>query len=343
MTQMLARRAYVEVIYRAVDITADIQKDLLSFAYTDNASGNADDVSIELNDAKRKWISKWMFEQGDTFKANIVTKNWRKDGEVKRLPCGIFMVDEPEYSGRPSKITLKGVSTPANSNFMHSKKSRAWKNISLKAIGNDIANRYGLKLFFDSKTNPVFKIKEQSNQSDAAFLQQTCEDESFSLKVTDQKIIIFNEKEYESKKAVATFHENDSTVIGYSFKPTLTNTAYVGVSLKYSDPKKNKTIEYLFATKEVDEEKDKIFKLNRRVANLEEAKRLAQSTLRKLNKKQITATLDLVGDTRLLASCTIELKGFGTFSGKYYVDKVTHSLSGFSTSIEVHKVLQGGY
>src|SRR5690606_23718785 len=107
----------------------------------------------------------------------------------------------------------------------------------------------------------------------------------------------------------------------YSFKPTLTNTAYAGVSLKYFDTKKKKNIEYLFATKEIDPVKDKVYKLNRKVADLSEAKRLAQSTLRKLNKKQVTGTLELVGETRILASCTILLKGFGVFDGKYYVDK----------------------
>lgn len=340
--KMLTRRAYIQVIYQDTDISKYINLDLLSFSYTDNASGSADDVSIELNDAKRKWISKWVFEQGDIFQVDIVTLNWRKNDEQKRLPCGIFMVDEPEYSGRPSVITLNGISTPANSNFMHTKRNKEWKNISLKGLSTEIANRYGLELFYDSKKNPTFKNRSQSDETDAGFLQETCEDTGFAFKVTDNKIIIFNEQEYESKKEVATFHENESTVLDYSFKPTLTNTAYSGVSLKYFDAKTNRNIEYLFALKEIDEE-DKVYQLNRRVGSLSEAKQLAQSTLRKLNKKQVTATLNLVGDTRLLASSTIMLKGFGSFSGKYYIDKATHGLSSYTTSLELHKVLGGGY
>ncbi|MEK3996674.1 hypothetical protein MKY29_18330 [Psychrobacillus sp. FSL K6-2365] len=339
---MLARRAYVEVFYQGIDITTTLSKDLLSFNYTDNASGEADSIDISINDARRKWIEKWNFEQGDTLKANIVTINWRKEGETKRLPCGLFMVDEPEYSGRPSVITLKGISTPANSNFMHTKRSKAWKNITIKALAKEIANRYGLQLFFDSKTNPTLKKVEQSESPDAAFFQQVCEDEGFAFKVTDQQIIVFNEKDYESKKTIATFHESGSTVLNYSFKPTMTDTGYAGVSLRYYDSKKTKLIEYLYAIREIDPKKDKVYKLNRRVANEEEAIRLARSTLRKKNKKQVTATLELVGDTRILASSTIELVGFGVFSGKYYVDKASHSLSGYKTTLEVHKVL-GGY
>ncbi|MEH7122116.1 hypothetical protein V7127_02605 [Bacillus sp. JJ1773] len=327
--------------YQGVNITEALSKDLLSFTYTDNASGSADDVAIVINDVKRKWINQWMFEQGDSLQANIVTMNWRKEGDTTRLPCGFFMVDEPEYSGRPSVINLKGASIPANSNFMHTERSKVWKSITIKGIADEIAKRYGLQLFFDSKSNPFFKKKEQSNAADAAFLQQTCVDEGFSFKVTDKKIIIFNEREYEEKKTVATFHEGSSTVLGYSFKPTLTNTGYAGVSLKYYNPKTKKTIEYLYAPGEFDKEKDKIYKLNKRVSDLDEAKRLAQSTLRKLNKKQITATLEIVGDTRLLAASTIQLEGFGGFSGKYYIDKVIHSLPGYKTSLELHKVLRG--
>ena len=339
---MLARRAYMEVFYQGIDITTTLSKDLLSFNYTDNASGEADSIENSINDARRKWIEKWNFEQGDIIKANIVTINWRKEGETKRLPCGIFMVDEPEYSGRPSVITLKGISTPANSNFMHTKRSKAWKNITIKALAKEIASRYGLQLFFDSKTNPMLKKIEQSDAPDAAFFQQVCEDEGFAFKVTDQQIIVFNEKDYETKKTIATFSENGSTVLNYSFKPTMTDTGYAGVSLKYYDSKNKKLIEYLYAIREIDPKKDKVYKINRRVANEEEAIRLARSTLRKKNKKQVTATLELVGDTRILASSTIELVGFGVFSGKYYVDKASHSLSGYKTTLELHKVL-GGY
>ncbi|MFX3672872.1 MAG: phage late control D family protein [Paenisporosarcina sp.] len=341
---MLIRRSFVELIYKGIDISTNLQNDLLSFSYTDNASGTADDVSIEIHDAKRKWISNWMFEKGDTFVTNILTMNWRKEGEKIRLPCGYFLVDQPEYKGRPSVISLKGISTPANSNFMHTKRNKVWKNISLKAIGNDIATRYGLKLFFDSKTNPTFKSKAQTDTSDAAFLQETCENEGFGFKVTDMKIIIFNESFYESRKSVAKFKENSSSVLSYTFKSSLANTAYAGVSLKYHDAKSKKTIEYMFSLNEIDKGKDKIYKINKRVSDLEEAKRLAQSTLRKLNKKETTATLELIGDTRLLASSTIELEGFGSFDGKYYIDKATHSIgNGFTTSIDVHKVLKGGY
>lgn len=340
---MKARRAYIVLEYNGVDITEDLGKDLLSFTYTDNAGGSADDVAVEISDVKRKWIDKWTFKKGDTFVTSIVTVNWRKDGEKKKLPCGYFVVDEPEYRGRPSVISLKGISIPKNRNFMDLKRSKSWKGITLKAMGADIAKRYGLQLFYDSKDNPVFKDRQQKDEEDSAFLQKACEDEGFSLKVTDKKIIIFKESEYEQKKPIATFHESDSTILNYSFKSTETNTAYAGVQLKYFDSKKKKTIQYLFAPKTINKDEDRIYKINKRVANIDEAQRLAKATLRKLNRKEMKATLEIVGDTRILASSTIELEGFGSFSGKYYVEKASHSLSGYKTTLELHKVLTGGY
>ncbi len=339
---MQTRRAFLELEYEGIDITTDLSKDLLSFTYTDNASGSADDVSLEIADAKQKWISNWSFDKGDNFNANIITKNWRKDGQKMSLPCGLFVVDEPEYNGRPSVVTLNGISVPANSNFMYLKRNKTWKNITLKAMASDIASRYGLQLFFDSSKNPTFKDKAQDDVPDAEFLQDVCEDEGFALKVTDKQLIIFYEAEYEARKTIAEFQESDSSVLGYSFKTTYTNTSYDGASLKYFDAKSNKVIEYVFMLNEGQDE-PRIHKINQRVADQREAERLAKATLRRLNKKETVATIEVVGDTRLLASLTIDLKDFGSFSGKYYIDKATHTLPGFKTALELHKVLKGGY
>lgn len=342
---MLARRSKLKLLYEGTDISEDLAKDLTSFSYTDNASGNADDIAISISDSTRNWIEKWNFQKGDTFTASIQTENWRKDKEKATLPCGNFMVDEPGYSGRPSTVSLKGISVPANSNFMHVKRSKVWKKVTVKSIAQDVATRYGLQLFYDSPSNPSFKSKEQSDTADASFLQQLCEEEGLAFKLTDKKIIIFSESKYEGKKEVAVFKEWDDAVLNYSFSDRLANTAYAGVSLKYLDPRTGKAIDYLFsAVDEIDPKKSKIFKLNKRVKSLDEAIRMAKSKLRSLNKKETTGSLTLVGDLRLAASSTIVVEGFGKFDGKYYIDKAAHSVgsSGFTTTIDIHKVL-GGY
>ncbi|AKL95020.1 late control D family protein [Clostridium aceticum] len=339
---MLARRADIAVKYSGIDITSDIKKDLLVFSYTDNASENADDVSILLKDNKLKWLNQWFPQKGDSLESEINTMNWRFDGDRQSLPCGSSIIDEPEYSGRPRVLTLKAISIPANSNFTTTNKSRVWNNITFKTIAQDIANQAGLSLFFDSKSNPIYARQEQSEVSDMKFLAELCKNEGLAFKVTDKKIVIFDEAEYEKRPSVAKFKESSSTLKRYNFKTTFTDTAYAGCNVKYYDAALGRNIEFLFALKDIDPEKDKVYELNARVKTGEEAKRLAQKTLRKINKKEYRTILEVAGDINIVGGSCIDLEEFGVFSGKYYVDKAIHNYDGgYSVSIEGHKVLEG--
>lgn len=339
---MLSRRASINVTYQGVDITEELDKDLISFTYTDNASGNADDISITLKDEKGKWLRDWKPGKGDILKSQINTFNWRRNGDKQILPCGTFIVDEPTYSGRPRILTLKAISIPSNSNFTTTKRSRAWENIYFKVIAQDIANRYGMKLFFDSKRNPYFDRVEQNDAPDISFLADLCESKGLSCKITDQSIVIFDEEEYEKKTAVATFYESSSTVLGYDLKTTLTNTAYAGCKVIYFDSALGKNIEYMFAVKDdIDPEKDKIYTLNSRVKSGQEAKETAMKKLRELNKKEYPVTLRVVGNIDLLGGNCVELKEFGAFDGKYFIDIASHTLPGYEVEMQLHRVLEG--
>ena len=133
---MLARRASVELLYNGENITANISKDLESFSYTDNASGVADDIAITINDIDSKWINTWSPELGDKMQAKIITENWYFDGDKHVLDCGAYIVDEPEYSGKPDILNIKGISIPSNTNFKDVPKNRIWKKASIKKISH---------------------------------------------------------------------------------------------------------------------------------------------------------------------------------------------------------------
>lgn len=55
-----ARRTEVRLKIEGVDVTADINKDLISFTYTDYAEDNADDISITIEDRDGKWLGSWL-------------------------------------------------------------------------------------------------------------------------------------------------------------------------------------------------------------------------------------------------------------------------------------------
>ncbi|WP_100406677.1 phage late control D family protein [Bacillus solitudinis] len=337
---MEARRASVAVTYQGIDITDEVSKDLLSFEYTDNASGDSDSVSLTLKDDKKIWLRDWFPEKGDIILPTIQTTNWRQKGDKQSLPCGRFFVDEPSYEGRPGVITLNAVASPLNSNFSSVARSKSWRNITLRAIAGDIAKRAGLQLQFMGTNNPRFVEKAQTEVSDSSFLSDLCEEEALAMKLTDSKIVIFDEREFERRKAVVTYSESNDRVIGYSFRTSLANTKYAGVNVKYHDSSSGQTISYLHTIGEIDEN-SKIYQVNKKVRSGDEARRLAQRTLRKLNKRETIASLTLVGNVELLGGVCVNIKEFGAFTGKYYIEKATHSIGGFQTTIEARKVLEG--
>lgn len=391
---MKARRAEVEVSYTGIDITSSVRKDLLNFSYTDNASGESDSISITLKDDHKKWVGPWFPDKGDVLEAEIITKNWRRDNDTQSLPCGLFYIDQPEYSGPPDSLTINAVSSPLNGNFKNVQRSRTWKNISLRQIANDIAYRAKMGLQYIGKTNPTFKEKEQSETPDATFLAELCEEEGLGMKVTDDKIIIFDEEEFEKKPSVTTYHRTNNRVKDYRFQSSLENTGYDGCNVKYQDPKTGKMVEYLYmlsenttvlspALKKAKEEEErkrkeeerkseerqrkrdeelrkkgkkvperkakkaqeskeevpKIYQLNAKVTNQQEAMNLARKTLRRLNKNEVEGSLTVVGNVDLLGAVCIDVKGFGRFDGKYYIKRAVHTIgSDFTTKIEIRRI-----
>ena len=55
-----ARRAEAIIYFNGVDISADANKYLLSFSFTDNEQDKTDDLSIELDDRENIWLGSWL-------------------------------------------------------------------------------------------------------------------------------------------------------------------------------------------------------------------------------------------------------------------------------------------
>ena len=337
---MLARRASLDLIYQGVNISGDIAKDLESFNYIDNASGTADSIAITLKDDSGKWISTWAPEQGDKIKTSILTQNWRGDDNAEKLDCGTFMVDEPEYSGRPRLLTLNAAALPANNDFRDTAKSRTWKSVTVQKIASDIAANAGLSLYYDTAKSYTITYIEQSEQSDSTFLADVCAKYGLCLKVYNDRIVIFSEQEYEAKPKIWTITE-DKVLPNWRAKKALTGTGYDACVVSYTPPSSGKKLQYMF--KLVPDPK-KILRINQDVSSVAEAEIRAKAELRKANVKQYTMSFVTLGNVYLIASYPVIVQGFGIFDGKYYIDKVEHNQGGgYTSAIEVHRVLEGGY
>lgn len=347
---MDTRRATAVVLYNNTDITADLNKYLKSISYTDNLSGEADDLQITLEDSAGLWESAWMPDKGATLDVSIVLHEW--DGlknYVQRL--GLFEIDEITSSGYPSEVQIKAVSVPDNNNLRGAERTRSWEKAELKRIANDIATEAGLTLYYDVKEyNPVIDRAEQTEQSDLSFLYKLCADYGLALKICDKQVVIFDEADYEAAEAVAlvpkpkgSFSAGSIKVLdmlkSYSLRSKVRDV-YKSCHVKYQDSSTKQKIEATFAAP--DKKIGKTLEVNEQVASIADAERLAKKKLREKNSDEVTGSFSFLGNPELAAAVNIQLSGFGAFDGKYIITKAQHDISsGYTTSIDVRRCLDG--
>jgi len=331
------RRASVELIYNGTDITADIAPYLLSFTYTDKSSGEADDIQIVLEDKDGKWLGKWFPDKGDTIKANITLLNWDKDNLHIKLPCGSFEIDEIEISFPPTTVTIKGISVLVTASAAGQLKTKAWESLNLKNIANEIATKNNMDLFYDATNNPNYERKDQIKISDLSFLSGLCSDAGLAIKCTSEQLVIYDEKEYENKSAVATISKGDTRIISMSLRSKTAGT-YNKANVAYHDPAANETL-LAEVTSDDSPDNGKTLEINQRVKSQAEAESLAEEHLRQANKNEVSGRIDLTGLPNVVGGSVVILSGWGNFDGRYFVQSATHtwSESGYLVSIEINE------
>ena len=337
---MKARRARLQLEYENVDISADLQPHLTNWVYTDNLSGQADDLQITLEDKEQLWLGDWLPEKGAAVRAKIIRENWEQDGLTDELDLGLFEIDEIEPSSPPSSVTVKAISVPESSSLRGEDKNRAWEKTRLSVIAGDIAGGAGLELFYDTEDDPEYDRIEQTEQTDLEFLQKLCTDAGFALKVSDAQVVIFDEAKYEQQEPVDTITKGEARIKNYRGRTTLTGV-YKSCRVDYHDAEHKESIKYEF-TPLNPPKTGRVLVVNERVKSVAEAERLAKKKLRDANKDGTTFSITLVGDTKYLAGLTVNLSGWGAFDGKYIITQATHGQqSGYETKLELRKCLEG--
>jgi phage protein D len=82
----LGRRTYITVKFNNTDISEDINRDIDTFSYTDEADGATDDLKIKLNDPNNIWIGSWLrkeLEGRDQGNAQISSGNYGTSEETE--------------------------------------------------------------------------------------------------------------------------------------------------------------------------------------------------------------------------------------------------------------------
>ena len=183
-----ARRVRLAVTIGGHDATDALAPSLLSATYTDNAAGKADEVRLDLHDRDGKWLGEWAPKKGTEVSMRILCTDWFGPGQDASLNCGSFKVDEVEYSGPPTKVSIKAVSAALTDGLRETKKTQAWEGYSLQAVAGEIAQRNGLELLYNADAFP-FNRQDQREESDLPFLQRLASARGVNVKVHDGRLV----------------------------------------------------------------------------------------------------------------------------------------------------------
>ena len=348
MTEPLQTRLRLLFSKTKKDVTEDILPDLLSFEYRDRESAEADELSLTLKDPEGKWASRWKPEGGEVVRAYLSAGTVTAAGP--ELFCGTFFVDTLRVPGAPRVFEMTALSVPLNTAIRK----------KMKAVASVIAKEADVKLLFDADEDPKYDRLDQTKESDLALLLRLSDESGYSLKVTDERIVIFDQAYYEKKSPIATVKLGVSQVLSWEFETSQGET-YKSCRVSWRDPKqkkKQKAGGYDFYLRKI-EKKDtnpavmtytavdpnvdtcgQEYELKKRATSLAEAKRLATAKLRSLNRRSVTGSLTLVGNVMLVAGAVIECQGFGSFDGNFIIEEAEHVVdgSGFRTSLTLRRV-----
>lgn len=314
------RSAYARTWFAGLEVSATLDDQSTSITYTDPDSGASDTIAIALTDTQGRWLGAWMPSKGDQIRAAFGVRDWTADGDNRELAAGMFVLDSYGGSCSPGgdTVNIGGVSQPADQGFMSEKRSKTWKNVTIAEIEAEIAARYGLSAVYDAKKIKV-KAKTQSKQTDSDFLSVLADDFGLALKVYSYKIVLFDRDEYMTRAPVATIHK--SQMLTCSPQVELTGT-YTGAKVAYTDPATEKTVSYTYGNE------GRLLKLNKTCDSAAEAQAMAKAALFKQNHGNMSVSFSLPGNPSICASQVVALAGLGQFDGNYYIDKITHTLSG---------------
>lgn len=298
---------------------------------------------------------------GFVIQALIVAQNVDEKGGDKILDCGLFEFDGCDVSCPPQEVTIKATSLPFSSQIRQTVKTKAWEGYTLSGIAQEMASENGMGCQFLSVKNPTIARCEQFNVSDIAFLQGLCNDYGLSLKATNNMLVLFDQATFEQKPPMYIFEKWETPYLKYKMSTKTKDVKYTSCRVSnvlpdgtliegiYYDEGSSAESEAEALKKEAEQaakgqavEKSKVQRLEIKanVNSIGEAEQKAAAELRLRNKFNKEVTLNLDGDTDLIAGVTVKLVNCGAWEGKYIISQAKHTIDqgGYKTSVKLRKV-----
>ena len=280
-----ARSIRVIVIFNKVDISDEIARSISSLNYTDNSKNAIDDLEIELENLDYRWLKEWYPDENAQLLVGI---HEELENETNFLDLGTFYVDEPTFEDQ--KLTLKCLALPLDQNIRDQKNSVAWENITLKELVTQIANKHEMNAEIYAE-NVFFERLDQNQETDLAFINRIVKEIGLNMKVSDDKIIIFDDEEMEKNDTIEVFNIKDYRIRSFSLKKK-NKEIYDKVEVSYYDPDKKKVVKEIITKEELDkrnqvttEEKESKSKDSKKT-NKKSQKKASKKPIKKIKSKK---------------------------------------------------------
>ena len=332
-----ARKAVPSLSFNGKNVSTKLADYLESVSCEDVASGSSDSIDITLQNIDMKWMKQWYPTKGDKISGTVTFQDWNKDGENLKLDCGTFILDEVKFSGGPLKVSLGGVAIPANESFKVRERTKTWKNVTIKNIANEIAKRYGLSLSYSGPTITIASI-EQSDKTDSAFLYDLCKKYGLSMKVFNNKIVIYDQTQQEKKAASATITRDSFIDDEWEYTDSIEGT-YTGARISYKSGEDNEEISVYLGLKAENAAGSRVLNITEVADDCDTAYYMAAAQVNQSNEQATTISGKIWPNPKICAGICVTISGMGKANGKYFVDKSTVEVSDSRTtqSVELHK------
>lgn len=241
----IARNIKILVFYEGVDITEEIQPSISSMTYTDNSKNAVDDLELDLENLDYRWLNEWYPDENARLLVGI---QQNENGKSKFLDLGIFYVDEPTFNNQ--RLSLKCLALPLDQTIREQVNSVAWEKITLSELLSKIATKHELSYELHCE-NAFFDRLDQDRETDLGFLNRVLSETALSLKVTDDKLIVFNDDALIDNDNIDVFNIKDFRIRSFTLKKK-NQGVYDKVEVSYYDADKKKHIVEIITKEELE-------------------------------------------------------------------------------------------
>lgn len=341
--------------WRDVNVAADISEFLTELAYTDNMHGEADELSITLEDSQGFFSgakADFYPKLGDDLSLAIGYDSGPLEGYWS---AGSFVVDEIKVQGPPDQVTMRALSV-SGKNPLRQRGSKTWTKSKLREIAKSAAAGAGTTI---AGTLPDITLARctRNNETILEFLTRLGDEWGFIVKGGEGGIVAHSLGDILSQGAYATIRRED--VADYDIVQKITNTPRDAVVRYWDINKKDKIMHTVKDRAPVPVGKVPLPNSRAQQAGgsqtgapsaadvaviLDRVENEAQAEQRRAVRRlrggmqSAEATVRLMGDPRLRAAMNIMLEGFGAVSRPYVIVRAKHHFSrgvGYETTLDL--------